>query len=314
MRPVHRPGATLVELAMFIVVAAIVAGAFGSLSYSAWASLTFSQERLNVQQAFERARSLLEHDVHGSSGLQVADATTCMTRRYDPGVGFRYVTWRFDAARLQRGESNAAETSPTAWEDVVDPLLVQAAAGGFAYFDRDGAATTAAAAARRVELAGLGLRVVRTGEVVPAPPITASMREGGNARLIVLVGAPDYAGDAANWKGTVHVQLDLLSRNGQPIVIRAFAADWREVGGNEATLRSIKRGNGNTIWNAGPDPYEDGGAPRVLDRTLRITPGMPEDLSFHFMVRNPISRIDLRLYDDADLGLDNPYVIPIPLS
>lgn len=326
MRRAARIGFTLVEVTLMMVAAATVAMGFAGLALSAWRSLSVGQDRLAAQQAFEGARAALSRDVQAGCGLSTFDAVTgahFTVQQPAAGGTFRYVSWRLQedpgGRRLQRGTSTASGTPPAAWSDVIDPALVRAQGGAFTFYDATGAAVTDVAGIRwirRVALGGLTLSILATGDAVAAPTLSAAMREGANARAIVLVGTPTYSGNDKKAEGTVHCRLDLANRTGGSITMTAFAADWHQVGtGN--TLKSIDGSGSGMLWNAGATPYHDEDPPQPLDDPLVIEPASPEDLEFHFMYGRPdggrITHLDLRLYAADDPARKYPYLVIIDM-
>lgn len=326
-----RPGLTALDTLLAVALVSAVAVPLATVAVRSGPTRSANQEELIAQQSLASVLTRFSQDVRSSSGLGDAGPSR-FTLRQAAGGTFRYVTYQLTGGRLQRGESASAAGVPTSWEDLLDPALVRVSAGSFTYYAWANQSAESSKLFRRIAIAGFGLESARTGQKLNAPPISAVMREGANARSFILATAPEFRAhkeaahgdtpggkdndqDAAsgnpNRLDAMHVDLSLTNHSPHPARLAAFSGTWDEGGANALVSLGFK-GGPKGGWGGGQAAYHSGGAPQALDGVVTLAPGQSFQLHLKYKMATSVRAIALRFYEAEDTARRDPFFLDIP--
>ena len=315
LRP--RPGMSLLELMVSVVIGGAVAMGVTSLAVREVDGRGSNQENLLNQQAMALVLSTFSQDVRAASGLVRATPTDFRVRKALTDGTYLYVSYRLLDGKLQRGTGAQKGADPATWVDVMDSTRFNVANGQFSYFMLGNGSGGSQALMRRIEITGFQLRRSRTNALVRTPPISAVMREASNARDLTSACAPEvhgHDGGANAWaSGTVHVTLCALNRSDRAITLDAFAGDWAS-GSAPNPIEALKLDQGGVLWGQGQAEYLKNGAPLTFEAPVTIPAGGTQRLRVQFhSVSGEVDAIALKLYGTDDPTRQNPYLITAQL-
>lgn len=324
----RRPGLSQIEVLLAIVVVAAVAAPLSFAAVQGGTARSGAQEDLFTQQDLAQAVSVFSQDVRGA--VELTDATdTAFTLQQVEGDGDVFVHYRIADGRLQRGESDAHDQAPATWRDLIDAERFKVEKGLFSYFSWGNKSAVSTRLFRRIEIQGLQVKGRKSGHQVDSPPISAVMREGGNARALRLTADAEWRAHKEAAHGDQATEDDLpfkpemgndredamfllfTARNTRPrdITIEAFSGAWSQTDNflEAFTLEVDKK----TTWGNGKDRFSSAASPIALPETVKIPAGGQAAFKLFFKMGSSLEALALKLYDTDDDARQDPYLLEV---
>jgi hypothetical protein len=329
----RRPGLSHLDVLLAMVVVVVVAAPLSMVAAQGVRGRSVTQEELFVQQDMAQILSTFSKDVRSASGMTEA-LSDRFTLSHLSGATPVYTSYRIASGRLQRGQSTKADVAPTTWRDVVDGDRFKVSKGAFTYYQWGNTSGASSKLFRRIEIANLQFENNRSQNKIDAPSISAVMREGANARALVLVGPPTWraangnlvdpeaAEDDEDSKKTSNCgpsnpsaldamfslfKVKNISRS--TIEVSAFTGAWSKT---DNKIESFTMDPGKKItWGNGKAEIWPGATPVSMPSKVVIPAGGTADVKVFFKMGSKLESFALKLYDATDTTRTSPYVLQI---
>ncbi len=300
MRRAQR-GLTLVELAIAMTLLGGLGLALGAMAIRGASLEREARLSLAAQQELSTLLRRFSSDVREAVAVVGAPGPAMVVLQH---ADQHHVTYRIAAGRLQRGDSSAASSVPSSWEDLVDPQTFEVSSGRFSFYSEAGVETAVADAMRRVDLVDVRLRARQGVSDQALQGISAALR--GNPRSETLeVVAPDGGEDIVmdNSVGKM-VTFALRNHSDQPTYVRYIQFAWNV----PVTSNPIKQfWIGDVKWQ---DHQKD--LPDDLGTSVPIAAfdQVQVVVQFDNSMPNPLLGT-MALYSPDDVFFRNPYLVEL---